>query len=73
MAPFEIIIILVAIGFIVIWIRTLLEISKSEFRGNEKIIWMLVVFLFGLIGLVTYYAAGRNSRIESSDSDDILD
>lgn len=48
----------------VVWVGALVDIVRSAFRTeNEKIVWVLVVALTGIIGAVIYFVIGRNQRI----------
>ena len=63
----EILIILVALAFLFIWIKTIIEIARSRFTDDTyKIVWLLVVILCGLVGMIIYYAVGRKNRIAGS-------
>ena len=47
-----------------IWIFALIDVLKSEFRGqNDKLIWILVVLFAGFFGAIIYYFIGRNQKI----------
>jgi FtsH-binding integral membrane protein len=46
---------------LMIW--AVVDIAKSEFPGNGKLIWLLVVLLAGLIGIIIYFAVGRSQKI----------
>jgi heme/copper-type cytochrome/quinol oxidase subunit 4 len=59
------IIILIAALSIMLTIIALIDILKSKFEGNNKIVWVLVVLFFNLIGSILYFAIGRNQRIKS--------
>jgi hypothetical protein len=62
----EIILIVVTVIFLVltiVWVIALLEILKSEFKNNNKIIWLLTVMLVPFIGAIIYLIIGRNQRI----------
>ena len=52
---------------IVIWfiptIIALIDILKSKFEGNNKIVWLLVVLFLHLIGAILYFVLGRKQRI----------
>lgn len=51
------------IGFI-LWILALIDILKSDFRGqNDKLIWALVVLLGSFVGAILYFLIGRNQKI----------
>lgn len=54
---------MVFFGFI-ITIVALIDILKSEFSGNNKIIWMLVVLFINLLGKVLYFIIGRKQKIK---------
>ncbi len=63
--PQEIIIILfMSVGFIIPVIIALIDILKSEFEANNKIIWVLVVLFMGFLGAILYYFIGRNQKIK---------
>ena len=59
----QIIIILLAFGGIILTIIALIDILKSEFEGNNKIVWVLVVLFFNLIGSILYFAIGKDQKI----------
>jgi len=46
-------------------IIALIDILKNKFNGNDKIVWVLVVLFFNLIGAILYFAIGRNQKIKS--------
>ena len=41
----------------------LIDILRSEFTGSNKLVWLLVVFLFPLLGALAYLAMGRKRKI----------
>jgi len=48
---------------IVIW--AIIDIVKQErFTDLEKLIWVLVVIFFNIIGVLVYYFAGRTKAID---------
>jgi len=44
------------------WIIALVDILRSEFKGNGKIIWLLVVFFLSFVGAIAYFAIGRKQK-----------
>ncbi len=63
--PQEIIVILLIVPvFLIIPIIALVDILKSEFTGNNKLIWVLVVLLSWIIGAILYFFIGRNQKIQ---------
>lgn len=62
----EIILILAAIlVFFVIPVIALIDILKNEFSGNNKLIWVLVVLMFWIVGSVLYFFIGRKQKIQN--------
>ncbi len=59
----ELILIVVAFSGIILTIVALIDIFKSEFEGNNKIIWLLVVLLINIIGAILYFNIGRKQKI----------
>ena len=45
----------------------LIDIVRNEFTGNNKLIWILVVFFFNFFGVILYFIFGRKQRIKSSN------
>jgi hypothetical protein len=49
-------ILIISIVFIIFWIFMLINAIKRDFKNsNEKIIWILVIILTGIIGAIIYY------------------
>ena len=62
--PWQIILILIAFLGIIPTIIALIDILKNKFEGNNKIVWVLVVLFFNLIGAILYFTIGRNQRVK---------
>lgn len=56
-------IMLVAAIFFGLTIVALVDILKSEFSGNNKIVWVLVVLLTNFFGALLYFMIGRQQKI----------
>ena len=63
--PWQIIIISLIFLGIIPTIIALVDILKSKFEGNNKLIWVLVVLFFNLIGAILYFTIGRKQKIKS--------
>ena len=50
-------------GAITSTVIALIDILKSEFNWNDKIVWILVVFFFNLIGVILYITIGRKQKL----------
>ncbi len=59
----QIFIILLAFSGIILTIMALIDILKSEFEGNNKIVWLLVVLFINLLGAILYFNIGRKQKI----------
>jgi len=46
-----------------LWIIALIDILRSEFRGNDKVVWVLVVIFFPFLGSILYFIIGRSGKI----------
>ena len=68
MGPWQIILVLIIlIVALVPTIIALVDIFKSQFDGNGKVIWVLVVILFGFVGAVMYFLIGRQQKLPKQD------
>ena len=50
---------------IILTVIALIEILKSDFKDNGKIIRVKVVLFFNFIGAILYFAIGRNQRLNN--------
>jgi len=59
-----------AIFLFVFWIKMIIDCAKREFKGeNDKVVWILVIVLLGVIGATVYYFAVKyNDKIENKKS-----
>ena len=49
----------------IVWLRALLDILKSEFNNNNKLIWLLTVIMVPFIGALIYFAISKKQKINS--------
>ena len=45
------------------WLASVLDILKGEFKGNDKIVFFLLVSMFPLAGPVIYFYTGRKMKV----------
>jgi apolipoprotein N-acyltransferase len=45
-------------------ILALIDILKSKFEGNTKLIWVILVVFTNIIGAILYYLIGKNQKIK---------
>ncbi len=65
MLPFLVPLLILEIVLIVIALRDL--ISRKEVLGGNKLVWVLVIIFFSLIGSVLYLIIGRKEPPVDSD------
>ncbi len=57
-------IILVAIAFFLIWLATIIDIIRSDFKKDvDKIVWFFFVLIIPPLGMLLYCIIGRSQRI----------
>ena len=54
--------ILLMIASIIAFIWALIDILKTKNKEDWKIMWVLVTFFFGIIGVILYLIIGRKQR-----------
>lgn len=63
--PWQLVLILIIGLFgLLLPIIALIDILKNQFKGNDKLVWVLVVILFNFIGSILYFIIGRNQKIK---------
>ena len=61
--PYQWIIILIAVFlWIIPTFIALIDILKSKFNGNDKIVWVIVVLFLNLFGAILYFIIGRKQK-----------
>ncbi len=60
--PAQMTIIVLAFIGIITTIFALIDILKSKFNGNDKIVWVLVVLFFNLFGAILYFTIGKKQK-----------
>ena len=48
----------------ILYFYILIDILKHEFTGYNKIIWLLVIIFFPVLGAILYLVFGRSQRIK---------
>ncbi|MCG3653239.1 PLDc N-terminal domain-containing protein [Aliarcobacter butzleri] len=48
----------------ILYIFIIIDILKHEFTGYNKIIWMIVILCFPILGAILYLFIGRKQRIK---------
>ncbi len=63
--PQEIIILLIGLLLLVLPVIALVDIIRNEFTGNNKLIWVLIVIFFNILGSILYFIMGKNQKIKN--------
>jgi len=58
-----IITLLVILFIFLIPLLALLSVLMSDFQGNEKIMWVLIIIFLPFLGSLLYFLIGRDKRI----------
>lgn len=67
MNPFLIIVLLVSMLIATIpTLIALIDILRNKFKGNDKMVWVLVVLFFNIIGAILYFVIGRKQKLKTS-------
>jgi uncharacterized membrane-anchored protein len=48
---------------LLLWIVALVDCLKSEFKGNDKVIWVIVILFFPVVGPILYFIIGRGQKV----------
>jgi hypothetical protein len=48
---------------IILPVLALISILKPEFKGNDKLIWVLVTLFLPFFGSILYFTLGRSNRL----------
>lgn len=54
---------MVVLFIFLIPLLALISALMSDFPGNEKILWVLIIIVLPFLGSVLYFLIGRNQRI----------
>ena len=56
-------------AMIAVWVYAIVDITKNDFEGDNKMIWLLIVILVGFLGAIIYFIVGREKKISKTESD----
>ena len=59
----QLLIIILAFSGIILTIMALVDILKSEFEKDNKIVWVLVVLFLNIFGALLYFAIGKKQKL----------
>ncbi len=47
---------------------SLIDVLRHDFPGNDRLVWILVIIFFPLIGPILYLIIGKKARIKKSET-----
>lgn len=53
----------IVVGIIALTIVALIDITTNEFKGNDKIMWVILIVALNPIGLLLYFLIGRKQKL----------
>ena len=59
----ELLILVILLG--IPWVIAFIDILRSDFRGNNKLIWLLAVIVVPFFGPIAYFFLGRKQKIRT--------
>ncbi|WMI69169.1 PLDc N-terminal domain-containing protein [Mangrovimonas sp. YM274] len=68
MNPFLVTVLLVVtLLTFVITVVALIDVLKSKFHGNDKLVWVLVLLFLNVVGAILYVAIGRKQKVKDNN------
>lgn len=65
--PFLVPLFLLEVGLLVFALVDV--VRRPHVRGNNKLVWILIIVLFSMIGPIVYLAVGRKESVIDRDKD----
>jgi hypothetical protein len=53
--------------FVPIWLIAFVDILRNDFKGNNKLIWLLAVIFVPFLGPICYFFIGRKQKTGSKN------
>ena len=63
MSSVFVLIVIVAFFAVLLPILAIIDLLGKEFSGSTKIVWVLVILFFPILGSILYFFLGKNQRI----------
>ena len=62
-------VVLLVLFVVPLWLIALVDILRHDFKGNDKLIWILVIIFVPFLGPILYFLIGRKQRITGKKDD----
>ena len=63
---YELFVIILSLAVIGAWVVALVDILRSNFEGNEKLLWVLLIIFLPFLGTILYFIIGRNKKVKDN-------
>ena len=60
--PWQIILIILVL---LVPLFVLIDVLRSQFKGNDKLVWILVILLLPIVGSLLYFIIGTKRKIKN--------
>lgn len=61
--PVQILLILIGVLLLLLFpLMALISVLKNDFKGNDKIIWVLLIIFLPFLGALLYFLVGRGRK-----------
>lgn len=60
-------IVLLVVFCVPLFLIALVDILRSDFKGNDKLIWLIVVIFVPVLGPICYLFIGRKQKIRDKN------
>lgn len=61
--PVQILLILIGVLLLLLFpLMALISVLKNDFKGNDKIIWVLLIIFLPFLGALLYFLVGRGKK-----------
>jgi hypothetical protein len=57
---------MIILATLILWVYCLTDLYKSDFHGNDKVIWFLIVFFLPMLGSILYLTIGKKKKIKEA-------
>jgi len=58
------ILLLLALPILIITLIALIDVLKSKFKGNDKLIWIVLILFLTIFGALLYFIIGKGQKIK---------
>jgi len=58
--------VIIPLAVIGAWVVALVDILRSNFEGNEKLLWVLLIIFLPFLGTILYFIIGRNKKVKDN-------